>query len=348
MMLLDGIAGPQLVLRPDPLSPLPYGGYGTFVAQAACCERTGYATVVLDLNGLEGNRFACSLPAPVSDAELRAYISTIVGDEAEGFDLFVGEGQEPHPAGHPIGVTTGDMIYAAKAGRGPAKPQRCTYPELLADRATWGPADQFPRPLLKAGICLLYEDKRFFINRRQYPGQTPAEVAAHTVGLRTDASLLRSAQQPGLANVMLHGNSCKGVTCILNIRPPAPAGTGADTRDDNVCFFDLRPNGGQPIHHYQLGGTRHVHTVLASLGVKASEGYVLTCDVATRDGFATTAPGATVTVWPVPVGPTDEEDAADPPPSDDLEEDQESDSSANSDNSDDAEVDDPPPPPPRG
>ena len=99
---------------------------------------------------------------------------------------------------------------------------------------------------------------------------------------------------------------------------------------DNVCFYDLRPNGGKPIHHSQLGSTRHVSTVLASLGVRASAGYVLECDAATSDGFATTASGATVTVWPVPVDPDEDDGEEDPPPSDVLDEDHESDSSANS------------------
>ena len=266
------------------------------------------------------------------------------GDDAGNFDLFVGRSTQPHPRGAPVSLALGDLICAVKAGVAP--PPRQTFSDLLATRGEWGPSDQFPRPLLKSGICLLHEDRRYFVHRGRYPGQPPEEVAAQTVGLQTTASFLKVAQPPGLDNVLLNGNHCKGVACILPIRPPVADGMGTAVRDDNVCFFDLRPAGGKPIHHYQLGGTRHLATVLASLGVRAPAGHVLTCDVVDVDGFITTGSGATVTVWPTPAGrDADPDDESDPMQGEDSDSEPADDDIDSADLTDDAPP--APPPPPR-
>ena len=111
-------------------------------------------------------------------------------------------------------------------------------------------------------------------------------------------------------------------------------------------FFDLRPAGGKPIHHYQLGGTRHLATVLASLGVRAPSDHVLTCDVADVDGFITTVSGATVTVWSTPAGrDADPDDESDPMQGEDSDSEPADDDIDSADLTDDAPP--APPPPPR-
>ena len=179
-------------------------------------------------------------------------------------------------------------------------------------------------PVQKAGICLLYNGRRFFVNKRQYPTQPPLEVAANTVGLAMTDPLLKMATS-GLDNVLLHGNICKGVACIVAVaRAPEEEGT-EHARQDNVCFFDLRPLGVKPTCHYQVGSVRHLPTVLALLDVRPPPGFVLEWDCAWAEGFIDTPSGATVTFRAVPerpAGPThdtsldgdheDSEDAADP------------------------------------
>ena len=266
---------------------------------------TGYVVVVLDLHAVQGNRFACVLPGSIGDMALRAFVTSLTQFEAE-FDIVVGDEREPRPEQADIRLNAGDVISVLPRGH-------LSLAELCSQRETWGASDQFPRPLLKAGICLIHGTRRFFVNQRQFPGQPPAEVAARTVGIRRDTPFLKIAND-ALDNVLLHGNICRGVACVVDIPGPGTVGAAEPTRGDNVCFFDVRPLGQKPVCHYQIGELRHIPTVLDHLGVYAPSGFMLVWDQALDDGFARVPTGGTITVSVVPVDPSAE--AADDLPSD--------------------------------
>ena len=128
----------------------------------------------------------------------------------------------------------------------------------------------------------------------------------------------------------MHGQNCKGLACILDIPPPDPGSFGGSNRPDNVCFFDFRPCGERPRHHYQLGSDRHIATVLATFRVPPPAGFRHVIEGGTQqDGFLQTESGDTVVVRAVPNlgdadpdSPTDEPrpgPAGPPPPDDDYE-----------------------------
>eukprot|EP00439_Symbiodinium_sp_Y106_P069886 s3161_g12.t1 len=260
--------------------------------------------IVLDLHAIGGNCFACVLPVTMEEEALRAFAATLASRQASELDVYVSDADRPSERGAPLHLDAGMVV--------------------------------------RAGICLLYNGRRFFVNKRQYPTQPPLEVAANTVGLAMTDPLLKMATS-GLDNVLLHGNICKGVACIVAVaRAPEEEGTeharqdnvcffdlrpllhgnickgvacivavarapeeeGTEhARQDNVCFFDLRPLGVKPTCHYQVGSVRHLPTVLALLDVRPPPGFVLEWDCAWAEGFIDTPSGATVTFRAVPERP---------------------------------------------
>ena len=265
----------------------------------------------LDLLRVGGNRFACVLQEQTTRRALSAFVRSLVGSDTGDFDFFVGASGLRHEGDEDIFVTTGDVIQVVPPGIIPSpRPEIGT---LLASRALWGASDQYPRPLLKPGICLLYGQQRHFVNKRNYPGQPPDEVAAQTVGLLTGASMLRIAQPPGLTDLTVHGNICKGAACILAIAPPSPPSDNTPARRDNDWFFDLRPTGARPVHHYQLGDTRHVDTVLEAIGIRAPPGHVFRFDRVSEGGFITAPSGTTIVCRAVPIAHASEGESSEPP-----------------------------------
>ena len=312
-----------------PCKPQLFDGFASVVAQPA----TGYVVVVLDLHAVQGNRFACVLPRSISDAALRAFVASPTQLEEE-VDVVVGDEREPRPEQADMRLIAGDVISVLPRGHLP--PLRLSLAELCGQRATWGASDQFPRPLLKAGICLIHGTRRFFVNQRQFPGQPPAEVAARTVGIRRDTPFLKIAND-ALDNVLLHGNICRGVACVVDIPGPGLTETAEPARDDNVCFFDVRPLGRKPVCHYQIGELRHIPTVLDHLGIYAPSGFKLVWDQALDDGFARVPTGRTITVSVVPIDPSAA--AADDLPSDPQDPADDEDDSDDSEGSDDCLAD---------
>eukprot|EP00439_Symbiodinium_sp_Y106_P031357 s772_g3.t1 len=303
----------------EPCKPQLFVGYASFVAQPACLSSTGQAVAILDLLRVGGNRFACVLPAQNTLRALGDFARSLASQDHDAFDFFVGVSGLRHDGEGDIFLTTGDVIQVLPAGAIPtARPH---IDSLLEARASWCAADQFPRPCLKPGICLLFGQHRYFISRRSYPGQPPGEVAAQAVGLLPGASMLRIAQPPGLTDLTIHGNICKGAACILAIDPPPLADDDSRARPDNVWFFDLRPTGARPVHHYQLGDTRHVRTVLDSIGVHPPPGHVFSFDRGSDRGFVTAPSGTTIVCRAVPIeneaavedsdGPDDDGDGRD-------------------------------------
>ena len=294
-----------------PCRPQLFRGYVSLVAQPACLAAAGSVVVILDLNALDGSRFACILPAVTGEQAVRRFVTSLVGTAPEGFELFVGDGNTPCPAGSEIPLATGDVVRALPVG---VQPASCTYFEPTADfRPGWGASDQFPRPLCKPGICLLFGSRRFFINRRQYPTKPPAAAAARTAGTSTDTPVLKVANN-GLEDVLLRGNTCRGVACVVDI-PALDVPARGPERQDNFCFFDLRPLGLKPVCHYQIGEMRHLPTVLNLLGVQPPNGWSLAWDGDSDGGFLSTRSGEVVIVHAVPATHPNSE-ADDDPPSD--------------------------------
>ena len=282
-----------------PTEPQIFKGYATFVAETPWLAASGQVVVVLDLLRLSGNRFACMLPSTISVAQLSAYIAPLVGTEADGVALYIGATLRACAPDEEVQLASGQVITAVPPGTIPHF--WGSIEELMAHHDSWGPADQFPRPLARAGICLLHESRRFFVNRRFYPGQPANEAAAQCAGLTPSTSVMRVAKPPALENVAMHGNDCKGVACVVGV-PPPPTYADSPDRGDNVLFFDLRPLLQRPIYHYQIGPTRHWPTVLSLLGVSAPRGMQLQIEGASHsDGFVTTVSGHTIAVraiWP--------------------------------------------------
>ncbi|CAE7233696.1 unnamed protein product [Symbiodinium necroappetens] len=282
-----------------PTDPQIFQGYATFVAETPWLAASGQVVVVLDLLRLSGNRFACMLPNTMSVAQLSAYIAPLVGIDADSIEIYIGAALRVRAPAEEVQLVSGQVITAMPLGILPHF--WGSVEELLANPDSWGPADQFPRPLARAGICLLHEGRRFFVNRRFYPGQPANEAAAQCAGLTPSTSIMRVARSPALENVAMHGNDCKGVACVVGV-PPPPTSADSPDRGDNVLFFDLRPLLQRPIYHYQIGQTRHWPTVLSSLGVSAPRGMQLQIEGASHsDGFVTTSSGHTIVVrafWP--------------------------------------------------
>ena len=297
-----------------PCKPQLFQGYAAIVAQPRCLTTSGTVTVVLDLLAIGGNRFACVLPAFIEDRAIRTFARSLTEVDSQEMRIYVGESWTRQAAGTDLRLDAGDVIKVTTSDTPPAG--QPSFEEICRDQHCWCPADQHPRPFLKPGISLLSGDHRYFVNRRQYPQQPPSEVAARTAGIAIDNPLLKVAQPPGLANVLLHGNPCRGVACVMAIPsaipvPPAPA-----IRQDNVVFFDVRPLGCKPLCHYQVGNARHVPTVLQSLGVLAPQGFLLSWDPDGADGFVQTESGATIVVRAVLPGPPSPSDGGGAPPDD--------------------------------
>ena len=178
---------------------------------------THNVVVLLDLLRVDGNRFACVLPARLSRTELSKYIRPLAGKGNDGFDIFIGNATTPHAGEQDLLLADGTMITVVPA-EGQAYPGR-TFADLVAAPATWGPPEQSPRPYLKPGMCLLSEHKRYFLNRREYPGQPPAEAAARCAEIDTTMSMLRVARPPAFEDLTMHGNTCKGLACVVPIAP---------------------------------------------------------------------------------------------------------------------------------
>ena len=304
-----------------PCDPQLFVDYASVVAVPAYLYARDQVVVVVDLLQLGAQRFACVLPSCATYREVTHFFRTLAGSDCPDFALFLGRGGNPHNEGENLQLGNGTVIFAVPLGKRPHHGGR--FVDLVAAPELWGPADQYPRPLAKPGMCLLCGLVRYFVNKRHYPGQPPGEVAAWTAGLDPANITLRIAQPPGLQNVSLHGQTCKGVACILPFATPAEG-----ERDDNICFFDLRPIGHKPMHHFQVGAVRHIPTILDSFGVQAAGAYKFEWDVpGTREGFATVSSGGTVTVravrvtaradaGPVPPDHGDDDPNGPPPPDD--------------------------------
>ena len=218
----------------------------------------------------------------------------LVGIDASSIEIHIGATVCVRVPDEAVQLVSGQVITAMPPGILPHL--WGTFEDLMAQPDLWGPSDQFPRPLARAGICLLHEGRRFFVNRRFYPGQPANEAAAQCAGLTPSTSIMRVARSPALDNVAMHGNDCKGVACVVGVPPPPTPADSAD-RGDNVLFFDLRPLLQRPIYHYQIGQTRHWPTVLSSLGVYAPRGMQLQIEGASHtDGFVNTPSGHTIVV----------------------------------------------------
>ena len=313
-----------------PCDPQLFVDYASAVAVPAYLYARDQVVVVVDLLQLGAQRFACVLPSCATYREVTHFFRTLAGSDCPDFALFLGRGGNPHNEGENLQLGNGTVIFAVPLGKRPHHGGR--FVDLVAAPELWGPADQYPRPLAKPGMCLLCGLVRYFVNKRHYPGQPPGEVAAWTAGLDPANITLRIAQPPGLQNVSLPGQTCKGVACILPFATPAEG-----ERDDNICFFDLRPIGHKPMHHFQVGAVRHIPTILDSFGVQAAGAYKFEWDVpGTREGFATVSSGGTVTVRAVrvtaradagPVPPDHgDDDPKGPPPPDDEDDDSDRDS----------------------
>ena len=251
-----------------PCDPQLFVDYASVVAVPACLVARDQVVVVADLLQIGAQQFACVLPSCATFREVVQFFQTLAGSDCPTFALFVGRSDPPHPDDEHLQLNNGTVIFAVPLGKGPH--HGGNFADLVADRGLWGQADQYPRPLAKPGICLLCGTRRYlyFVSKRHYPGQPPGEVAAWTAGLDADNSTLRIAQPPGLQNVALHGQLCKGVACILPFAAPAEGG-----REDNICFFDLRPLGQKPMFHFQVGAVRHIPSILEGLGVQAPAAY---------------------------------------------------------------------------
>ena len=239
-----------------PCRPQLFSGYASVVAQPSCVAATGKVVVILDLLALQGNRFACILPASIGEGVLREFVKSLTGQVLLDVDIFVGEEGTPRAAHTDLHIAAGDVVCFLPRGRRP--PARASLQELCQSRHTWAASDQFPRPLQKAGICLIAGNHRYFVNRRQFPGQPPAEVAARTAGLSRNHPLLKVAHS-ALENVLLYGNTCKGVACVVDVPGEGSSAPGGPQHDHNICFFDVRPLGHKPVCHYQIGSIRHIH-----------------------------------------------------------------------------------------
>ncbi|OLP98061.1 hypothetical protein AK812_SmicGene19515 [Symbiodinium microadriaticum] len=159
-----------------PTDPQIFQGYATFVAETPWLADSGQVVVVLDLLRISGNRFACMLPNRMSVAQLLAYIAPLVGIDASSIEIHIGATVCVRVPDEAVQLVSGQVITAMPPGILPHL--WGTFEDLLAQPDLWGPSDQFPRPLARAGICLLHEGRRFFVNRRFYPGQPANDAAA--------------------------------------------------------------------------------------------------------------------------------------------------------------------------
>ena len=205
-----------------PCDPQLFVDYASVVAVPAYLYARDQVVVVVDLLQLGAQRFACVLPSCATYREVTHFFRTLAGSDCPDFALFLGRGGNPHNEGENLQLGNGTVIFAVPLGKRPH--HGGCFVDLVAAPELWGPADQYPRPLAKPGMCLLCGLVRYFVNKRHYPGQPPGEVAAWTAGLDPANITLRIAQPPGLQNVSLHGQTCKGVACILPFATPADRG----------------------------------------------------------------------------------------------------------------------------
>ena len=269
-----------------PACPQLFRGYATVVAYPSCLESAGVAVAVLDLLQVGANRFACVLPEQAEYAELLAYIMSLSSIREDTCEIFVGDSTSPHGHEEPIWVRPGLVITAVPVGCRPQPGD--AFDSLLASPAVWGDPAQYPRPLLTPGVCILFNEHRFFVNKRHQPGQTPHAVAAQSAGVEEADSFLCMAKRPDLTDVAMNGNDCKGVVALIQANPPLPCPPARERRNDNVCFLDLRPCGFKPQHHYQIGCERHMPSLLRQFLGAPPPGYTYVVEGGSQAGEVVT------------------------------------------------------------
>ena len=255
------------------VDPLPFEGVAAFVAYSEAVHASGYVAVVLDLAGCGGNLFATTLPRSFTCAQFFAFVQPLLGAASESLALFVGREAAPQNPDGVLQLEHGQKLTVVYAPAVPVHSQ--TYFQLFEHPRLWVVPDEIPRPVISSGVCLLHQERRFYIGRRAFPGQSPQAAAAHCIRSTEDQVTVGVARHAQIADLCLHGERCKCVAAVVDIPPPLPVPPARRVRTDVFLFLDLRPLGIRPHFRFQHQSTWSLSDILRDFLIRLPEGFKL-------------------------------------------------------------------------
>ena len=253
----------------SPVVPVPQQG-ATFVAYSSVLDALDQAAVWVDLKACGGEQFAAVLPARLAQEHWRAYILPLLHG-VEDFDCFIGMEDAPHDNTEPLLLQHGALIVVGP--RGFPRPPVWRYETFMHLPELWRVSVGAPTVRDKPAFCLLMEDDRWVLRKREFRHMSLHEAAAACVGLQEEETTLAVAHRPPVEDLCVQGEHCCALAAILDKPPPLPVPPARRHRQDVFVFLDSRPFGIRPTFAYQEGDTWELEDLLRVAGIVLPPGY---------------------------------------------------------------------------
>ncbi|CAE7473380.1 unnamed protein product [Symbiodinium sp. CCMP2592] len=190
-------------------------------------------------------------------------------DERE-VSVLVGAVQAPWPPGDDLDLYDGAVITLVRDPtsyifRGMAR-------DLFLPTTDWGALQHMPRPSVPAGICVQYNEERFFVQPSHHYGATVLEAVAHR--LRLDAAQVTTGFFP-TSDLSMQGQDCFGIMAVVDLPHPTLDALQA-ARRDVFTLIDPRALGVKPHIEHSHFPAHHLPSIAARLDIRVPTVYRVT------------------------------------------------------------------------
>ncbi|CAE7407481.1 unnamed protein product, partial [Symbiodinium microadriaticum] len=255
------------------VEPTPIRGFAALIAFSPVLAANANVAVLIDMSPVGGKRFAAVLPGTLGFDAWDRYIRALLPCEVRDYSIFLGLRVLPHPVGEALILGNGLMIAVCPPDT--AQRDSLSHDQLFMDRNSWQDVAGLPQLVKPRSVCLLSQDGRFCMRRRDYPGCSFVQAAERCIGAPEGSITTAFATHPPMRDLCVHGVACRGLAMASHIPQPVPVPPATYRRDDNFLFLDFRPVGFRPLGAYQIGEFWRIDALLARFPFQLPAGYAL-------------------------------------------------------------------------
>ena len=255
------------------VEPTPIRGFAALIAFSPVLAANANVAVLIDMSPVGGKRFAAVLPGTLGFDAWDRYIRALLPCEVRDYSIFLGLRVLPHPVGEALILGNGLLIAVCPPDT--AQRDSLSHDQLFMDRNSWQDVAGLPQLVKPRSVCLLSQDGRFCMRRRDYPGCSFVQAAERCIGAPEGSITTAFATHPPMRDLCVHGVACRGLAMASHIPQPVPVPPATYRRDDNFLFLDFRPVGFRPLGAYQIGEFWRIDALLARFPFQLPAGYAL-------------------------------------------------------------------------
>ncbi|OLP77728.1 hypothetical protein AK812_SmicGene42181 [Symbiodinium microadriaticum] len=253
-----------------PTWPQRHIGCATVLRYPACLDALcpPRAAIVVDLSCVGGHFYGALLPMHLVTEDIRESVEMFVRGDLDGFDIFVGAGDDRLVPGQRVVLDHGDVITCVPA-HAPG-PGGFAFEDQFADECEWGPVEHIPQEIRTPSVGVVCGEE-FFTLQGCFHGRSSVREAC------IRASRLAGDFAVGFSSSAFHNLSLRGEPCdrLIALAEVPPRSIGSFQRRDVFVFCDLRPLGLEPRAYFSHSVHIHLPSLASLLGLRAPTGFSL-------------------------------------------------------------------------